>query len=73
MGTDRFTLETTAAADGSSLFRGEQTAPDGRLVDATLWTAHPAQAIKDLNSLQARTYWAHQRREDDNHRPLTAV
>lgn len=67
MRADRFTLETTASAEGT-LFRGEQTAPDGRLVDATRWTRHPAQAIRDLNRLQDGTYWVR-----DNNLPFVAA
>lgn len=66
---DRFTLETTASAEGT-LFRGEHAAPDGHLVDATVWTRHPAQAIKDLARLKDGSYRADQRRRDDVGEPF---
>lgn len=59
---DRWTVETTASDDGT-LWRAEQTR-DGVLVDATRWTAHPVQAIRDLRELEAGTYWV-----SDNRRP----
>lgn len=52
---DRFTVESTAS-DLGTLFRAERTDADGRLVDASRWTT-PAQAIRDLASLKAGTYW----------------
>lgn len=56
MDQDRFTVESTRSTEGT-LWRAERTGPDGRMVDATLWTPNPRQAIRDRDALKADQYW----------------